>query len=150
MTDPERILDAAKTIIVVDWPTRDVPATLARAGYAVYVKGGPGPDTYAAYELRDGDLVGAKADGPPAHADLVYAHRPIEELPSIVAMARDVGARTVWIQSGLASDGTKDPKGCWMPADRSGEARQVVEAAGLAYVEDPYIADAIRQRGIQK
>ena len=150
MTEADQILEAAETVLVIDWPTTDVPETFARAGFSVFVKGGPGPDTYAAYELPDGDQVGAKAGGLPAHADLVYAHRPIEELPGIVALALEVGAKAVWIQSGLASDGTRDPKGCWMPIDRSREARRVVEAAGLAYVERPYVADAIRQVGLEK
>jgi predicted CoA-binding protein len=150
MTDAEPILESAESVVVVDWPTKDVPETFARAGYAVFAKGGPGADDYITFALRGGEVVTTPVGRSPDHADLVYAHRPVDELANIVTIARDVGARTVWLQSGLRSDGTKDPKGCWMPRDRSEEARQVVEAAGLAYVDHPYIADVIRQQGIQK
>jgi predicted CoA-binding protein len=44
----------------------------------------------------------------------VYSYRPVEELPGIVAMAQRLGARAVWLQSGVASDGTKTPDGYWM------------------------------------
>ncbi len=148
--DPDQILQAAGTVVLVDWPSRDVPDAFTRAGYTVYVKGGPGPDSYSAYELRDGDIVARSVRGPPGHADLVYCHRPAVELPQIVAIARQVGAAAVWHQSGLSAAGARDPRGCWMPADASLQARAAVEAAGLAYVEAPYIADAVRRLGIQR
>jgi predicted CoA-binding protein len=144
MTEPERILSAASSILVVDWPSRDVPETLARAGYSVVVKGGPEPDSYQAQEVRDGEVVPRSVGPPPDHADIVYSHRPLAELPGIVRLATDVGATTVWCQSGLASAGVDDPKGCWVPEDESRQARSTVESAGLAYIEDAYIADVAR------
>jgi predicted CoA-binding protein len=132
MTEAEQILRAASSILIVDWPSRDVPDTLAGAGFAVLVKGGPDPAQYA------------------AHVDLVYVHRPIAELSGIVAMAKSLGARTVWYQSGLASSAVKDPKGCWLSEDASREARTIVEAAELRLVDDVYIADAVRRLGIRK
>jgi predicted CoA-binding protein len=145
MTDAERILKAASSVLVVDWPSRDVPDSLARAGYAVVVKGGPEPDNYQAQELRDGAVVARHVGRPPDHADIVYSHRGLGELPGIVQMARELGATAVWCQSGLAGPEVKDPKGCWVPEDESREARSLVESAGLAYVEDAYIADLARQ-----
>jgi hypothetical protein len=53
----------------------------------------------------------------------------------------------VWVQSGLSAAGDKDPQGCWLPADEAAGARALVEAAGLAYVDQPYIAGAVRARG---
>jgi predicted CoA-binding protein len=79
MTEPEAVLRAARSVLVVDWPSRDVPDGLAAAGLEVVVKGGPGP-----------------LDPRPEHIDLVYAYRPIGELPGIAAMANELGARTVW------------------------------------------------------
>jgi hypothetical protein len=35
MTDVARLLRGTKTVLLVDWPSREVPETLARAGYAV-------------------------------------------------------------------------------------------------------------------
>jgi len=148
-TEAERILKAANRILVVDWPSRDVPDTLARAGYAVVVKGGPEPDNYQAQELRDGSVV-ARRVSPPDHTDLVYSHRPLAELPGNVEMARGLGASTVWCQSGLAGPGMNDPEGCWVPEDQSREARSTVESAGLAYVDDVYIADLVRKLGISR
>ncbi len=150
MTDAEQLLESTGSVLVVDWPSRDVPDTLARAGYMVVVKGGREPDNYSVHELRDGETVVCNVAGPPEQADLLYSHRPRDELPGIVAMAKEIGARAVWCQSGLASAGTKDPKGCWVPEEASREARSLVESAGLRYVDDVYIADAVRDLEIHK
>jgi len=147
MTEAEQILDNADSVVVVDWPSRDVPDSLTRAGLAVVVKGGPGLDDYSAYELSDGEVVVRGVGRRPERADIVYSHRPIGELPGIVALAQQLGAKTVWRQSGLAGNGAKDPEGCWVPEDESREARKIVESAGLAYVDDTYIADAVRGLG---
>jgi predicted CoA-binding protein len=145
--EAEQILREAGTILIVDWPTRDVPDTLARAGYTVLVKGGPEPDNYWIYEVQDGEVASRRTGQAPAAADLVYSYRPVGELPGIVAMALLLGAGAVWLQSGVASDGTKAPDGCWMGQAASREARAIVESAGLRYVESPYIADEARRLG---
>lgn len=150
MSEAEQILRAAGTVVVVDWPSRDVPETLARTGYTVLVKGGPGPADYSFHELRGGEVVPRPAGGPPRSADLVYAHRPVAELAGIASLARQLGATAVWYQSGLASAGAKDPHGCWMEPDASKTARAIIEEAGLTLVESPYIADEVRRRGIHK
>lgn len=150
VTEAEQILESASSVLVVDWPSKDVPDTLARAGYTVVVKSGPEPDNYLVHELHDGEIVARNVGRPPGQVDVVYSHRPLAELPGIIAMARDTGAQAVWCQSGLASAATTDPKGCWVPDDASREARSLVESAGLRYVEDTYIADAVRRLGIRK
>ncbi len=149
MSDADQILRAADSILLVDWPSKDVPETLSRAGYAVFVKGGPEPTDYSAYDVRGDEVVNRPLGRPPAHADLVYSYRPVSELPAIVALAREVGAAAVWHQSGQAAAGEDDPRGCWMPGDASQQARAIVESAGLTYVEAPYIADAVRSLGIR-
>jgi predicted CoA-binding protein len=58
--------------------------------------------------------------------DIVYAHRPLDGLERIVEQARTLNARAVWLQSG------------------SPQARQIVERAGLLYVDSPYLPDAVR------
>jgi predicted CoA-binding protein len=142
-----QILRETGSVLVVDWPSKDVPETLTRAGYTVLVKGGPEPDNYRAYEVRDGEVISRRTGEAPATVDLVYSYRPVEELPGIVAMAQRLRARAVWLQSGVASDGTKAPDGCWMDQASSRAARAVVESAGLAYIDAPYIADEVRSRG---
>ena len=142
-----QILAQARSVLVIDWPSRDVPATLAAAGLAVTVKGGPGPTDYTVWEVAGGEPVTRRLGHPPDHADLVYCHRPFSELPSIIAMAQGLGARAVWRQSGLTSTGAKAPDGCWVPPAESRQGRELAAAAGLNYIDDIYIAEAARALG---
>jgi predicted CoA-binding protein len=141
----EKVLKSVHTVLVVDWPSKDVPDTLARAGLEVTVHGGPGPEDYSSYGYDDGAVVVRRSGVAPEHVDLVYAHRPLAELPGIIAMAQALHAKVIWLQSGLTSTGTKDPRGCWLPGEESRGARELVEAVGMAYFDEPYIADAVRQ-----
>jgi len=122
-------LAGTHSILVVDWPTRDVPDSSALAGLDVVVHGGPGPEDYVAYEVVDGEVVERRVGQPPEHADVVYTYRPIDELPENLELARAVGARTIWVQSDVD--------------DAAG--RTLLEAAGLVYVDSPYIGDAARR-----
>jgi predicted CoA-binding protein len=142
--NPGEILQSVETVLVIDWPSRDVPETLVRAGFHVFVRGGPGPADYSAYELNDGQVVPRKVGQPPERADLIYSHRPLSELPGIISMAKLLQAKTVWTQSGLSAAGVKDPKGCWLPEEERRSAQSSVEAAGLNYVSEPYIGDVAR------
>jgi hypothetical protein len=147
MADPVKLLSGAKTVLLIDWPSRDVPDTLARGGFTVVSS--DGPDEYNAYEV-EGDAVRVRAVGaPPKRADLVYTHRPIDELKDIIDAAKAAGAKTLWIQSGLDENGAKDPRGCWLPDADSTKAREIVERAGLVYIESPYIADAVRGQAVK-
>ncbi len=139
-----RILAQTRSILVIDWPSRDVPATLAAAGFAVTVKGGPGPTDYTVWEVTDGEVVTRHLGRAPEHADLVYCHRPFSELPSIIAIAQELGAKAVWRQSGLTSTGARTPDGCWTPPGESQQGRELAAAAGLNYIDDIYITDAVR------
>lgn len=145
MTDVAKLLAGTTTVLLVDWPSRDVPDTLARSGFAVVSN--DGPDEYNAYEIDGGEIRVRDVGQLPKTADLVYTHRPIDELPEIVDTAKAVGARAVWIQSGRDKTGAKDPRGCSLSQAESGRARAIVEGAGLTYIEAPYIADAARGRG---
>lgn len=145
MTDAQSIALDAASVLLVDWPSREVPDALVRAGYSVTVRGGPEPDAFSVHELRGGEVV-VRRTGPPEHVDLVYCHRPLDELPEITALAKELGAMAVWRQSGVSRDGAKDPTGCWISEDESHAARSVVEAAGLEYVDDTYIVDVVSER----
>jgi hypothetical protein len=149
MTDAETILRSAESILVIDWPTEELPETLARAGYVVVVKGGPGSDDYVEYVAIGDGSVRLRPLGRPDKIDVVHVYRPLEELPGFVDLAVELGATTVWILSGLASAGTRDPLGSWLPSDQSAEARRMVESAGLAYIDRPAILEAIRTAGIE-
>ena len=141
-----RILAQTRSVVVIDWPSRDVPAALAAAGFEVTVKGGPGPADYTVWEVAGGEVVTRPLGRALEHADLVYCHRPFSELPSIIAMAQGLGARAVWRQSGLTSTGAKAPGGCWTAPGESGQGRELAAAAGLDYIDDVYIAGAARAR----
>jgi predicted CoA-binding protein len=142
-----RVLAETRSVLVIDWPSRDVPASLAFAGFTVFVKGGPGPADYAAWELDRGEPVSRPLGREPDQVDLVYCHRSFGELPALVALARRLGARAFWWQTGLTSGGGKAPSGCWVPPGQSRQARELAAAAGLGYIDDVYIADAARVRG---
>jgi predicted CoA-binding protein len=142
-----RVLAETRSVLVIDWPSRDVPASLAFAGYTVFVKAGPGPADYAAWALDGGEPVSRPLGREPDRVDLVYCHRPFDELPGMVALAGRLGARAFWWQTGLTSDGGKDPSGCWAPPEESRQAREWAAAAGLGYIDDVYIADAVRASG---
>ena len=69
MSDSDQILLTAGSILLVDWPSTDVPETLAGAGYAVFVKGGPEPDNLL--EVRAARREGRRS----AHRRSPYARR---------------------------------------------------------------------------
>jgi CoA binding domain len=79
----------------------------------------------------------------PEQADLIYFYRPLSELPGIIAAAKDLGAKTIWTQSGLSAAGVKDRKGYWVPEEELRLARHLVQSAGLNYIAEPYIGDVV-------
>lgn len=134
------------SVLVIDWPSRDVPESLARAGLSVIVRNGPLPQDFAVYEMSAGEIVVCRSKSPPGQVDLVYAFRPPAELPGIIATARELGAKAIWIQSGYSAEGVRDPAGCWMPDDLIRKLRKEAKTAGLTCVTEPYIGAASRAR----
>jgi predicted CoA-binding protein len=139
------MLRTVNTILVVDWPSKDVPEALTLAGFHVIVHGGPGPDDYSVYELNSGEIIVRQVGRPPESADLIYSYRSFSELPEIVATAKRLGATTIWTQSGLSAAGVSDTKGCWIPEAELQSAGQLVRSAGLELITQPYIGDVARQ-----
>lgn len=144
MNDPAEILRQAHRVVLYDWPDQDVPNALALAGFDVMIHGGPAAEDVFRREVVDGKVVSQRLGIPPQSADLVYVFRPLEELPQILGESKRMGASTIWHQSGLDGAGQRDPRGC-APSPDSEQWRQQVEAAGLGYIEDAYIADTARQ-----
>lgn len=143
--DANAIFQNVDTILVIDWPTKEIPEILARAGFHVVVRGGPGPEDYSTYELTNGQVVPRRIGRPPERADLVYSYRPLSELPETIALAKSLHAKTIWTQSGVSAAGINDPKGCWLPDEELQSARSLVQSAGLNYVTQPYIGEAARE-----
>jgi predicted CoA-binding protein len=143
--DSKEILKHARTILLIDWPSKDVPETLTRAGFRVFVHGGPGPDDYSVYEFDGSEIVSRRTGRPPDQADLVYSYRPLAELAQTIDQANAVAAKFLWMQSGLSPDGKNDPRGCWMAEEDSKSAKRQVQAAGLQLITEPYIPDVARE-----
>ena len=139
------VLRHARTILVVDWPSRDVPESLVHAGFTVFTKGGPAAGDFFLHEWRDNQLVQKHIGHPPDLADIVYSYLPLAELPAIIDLGKSVHAKIIWTQSGLCSDGTKDPRGCWLSREGKIAACQQIQSAGLTHISQPYIADVARQ-----
>jgi len=143
------ILRAVETVLVIDWPSKEVPELLARAGLRVAVRGGPGPEDYSIYEIKgevdNGAVTERRTGCSPERADLIYSYRPLSELPGIITTAKELGAKTIWSQSGVTASGGKDPRGCWIAEEELTLARNLVEAAGLRFIVKPYIGDAAQK-----
>lgn len=141
----KELFNGVETVLVIDWPSREVPELLALAGFNVVVHGGPGPEDYSAYEVKDYKVVSRRVGRPPEHAELVYSYRPLSKLSQTITAAKQVHAKTLWTQSGVSPEGQKDPKGCWLSDEELRSARNQVEAAGLIYITEPYIGDVVRE-----
>jgi len=68
----------------------------------------------------------------PDPVDVVDVFRPAEETPAIARDAVAIGAKVLWLQSGIAND----------------EAEQIGEAAGLTVVMDRCMGATHRQLGL--
>lgn len=128
MSVPADVLAAARAVLLVDYPSRVVPDTLVRAGRTVFVKSGPGPGDFTLQRLQGEEVVARLLGQAPDHVDLVYAHRPLAELPGIVELAKQLGASAIWRE--------------FDPAE-SAQARRLVEEAGLRYVDEAPIVDLL-------
>jgi hypothetical protein len=115
---PEQVLENARIVLLVDWPSTAVPRALLEARLTVF---GFSPGGYSRAELaagapapRDGvrsfppvrdevgHLVFRRLDRRPDQVDLVYVHRPAKELPGIlVTHAVPLGATALWLQPPL-------------------------------------------------
>ena len=144
VTTPERnalaLLRAAKTILLVSFIGPEVPVTLASAGFEVIAKTGPAPGDWATCDARDGALVTSPLAAPPDHVDLVHLDWTTA-FDEYVEVAHRLGAATFWHHSARTRPPEPaDNRGCWLPAPQSARQRDVVEAAGMTYLDDHYIA----------
>jgi uncharacterized protein len=126
-----RALPPGSVILLVDWPSRDVPRALVNAGFTV-LSANMARGTASSYSVvpgaGDGDeqVVITPLDAMPEHVDVVSIFRPPEEHAAITRRAVALGAHTVWVLRGGLSDG----------------ARRIAADAGLTVVDDAEVAGA--------
>ena len=110
-----------RTILLADWPSADVPRSLVEAGFRVIVKGGP-HDRFLEWTPS-----GERIEVTDFDADILYIHRPLDELPHLIELGQRHGVNAVW----------RDP------APGSADFRALVEAAGLVYIDECPITAAL-------
>jgi hypothetical protein len=126
------VLQDTSSILLIDYPGRVVPDTLARSGFEVTAHEGPGPEEYFRYSADGDEVTKSAGAGPPAAADLVFSHRPLDELGPIIEEAVRLGARALWQHTGYTRDERR-------------QAEAMVASAGLVYVDEPNILDAVAE-----
>jgi hypothetical protein len=114
---PTKRLKSTGTGLVIDWPTKEVPETLARAGLRVVVRGGPGSEDYSLYQLRDGALC------------------------SIIETAKRLNAKEILDTVAMSAEGVRDAKGGCVSEPEEQFARNLVRSAGPSHRAQPYIAE---------
>ena len=142
MSDPNQILKAARSILLVDWSHPEVPRTLVEAGFTVFcaspgrhsvVEIIPEPpkdvatgDVFPPREHEDGYLVFRRLGEPLKAVDIVNVYRPENEHAGIVAnQVVPLGAKVLWLQ----------------PSVNAGVARQLAADHGFELIEGIDIAD---------
>ena len=136
-------------VLLVDWPSQDVPRALLAAGcavlsanlangtasaYGVADSGGEPPpadgvEVIAAEREADPALMIRALEAMPAHVDAVALFRPEAEHVAIARRAVALGARALWVQRGRLAD----------------DARPIAHEAGIVVIEDRPQSDAITQ-----
>ncbi|MET0903663.1 MAG: SRPBCC domain-containing protein [Acidimicrobiales bacterium] len=137
------VLRGARRVLLVSFIDEEVPRALLQAGLGVLVKSGPGPDQWSLARL-DGDALVFDARTAPEPVDIV--HLDVDTLfDEYLDVAVRLGASVYWVHSARTRPPTPhDTRGTWLPDDVSIIQREAVEARGLIYIDDVYIADAAR------
>ncbi|HEU5486100.1 MAG TPA: hypothetical protein VFU98_14420, partial [Microlunatus sp.] len=94
MAAPDEILQAARHVVVQDFPSRDIPDALTRAGFTVTIYGGPAEADVVTSEWSGDDIVHRRVGHYPDAADLFYSYRPLAEIDAILTEAQRLGVRT--------------------------------------------------------
>jgi len=119
MTDPETIVEEAKTVAVIglsDDPEKyshEVASYLNEQGYRI-IPVNPN------YEEVFGEHAYDTVEEIPEEVDVVDVFLPPDKTPDVAEDAVRAGAKTLWLQEGITNE----------------ETRRIAEEGGLAYVED--------------
>lgn len=124
----KEILSSAKTIAVVGCSTdptkaaHDVPRYMKSQGYRIIPVHPKAPEIL-------GERAYPNLEAIPERVDIVNIFRPSEEAPAIVQQAAKIGAKVVWMQTGIESE----------------EAYSIGRKAGLEVVMDTCIGTEHRR-----
>ncbi len=124
------LLESSRTVAIVGLSTdrekasSKIAEVLIDAGYDVI------PVHPKATEILGRTAFASLADIP-VPVDIVDVFRPAEEAPGIAQQAVAIGAKTLWLQLGIASE----------------QARITAEGAGLDYIEDTCIGATTQRLG---
>ncbi|HVW95130.1 MAG TPA: CoA-binding protein [Mucilaginibacter sp.] len=102
------ILKNAKTILLVDWPTEEVPLSLLKAGFMV-ISYSPHKYSLISYESNyaTDKLVYSDLETAPGEVDIVNIFRPENEHPEIITRhVLPLRAKTVWLHPPVTSNAT--------------------------------------------
>ena len=143
--DARAALQAAETVLLVDWVGDETPSTLVRVAPVVFGKIGPRSDDWARLFPSD-DPPGYRVErGPrPERVDLLHLDWTLG-FDEFLAEAVDLGAKTFWYHSSRTRPpAPADKRGCWLPPRTSARLRAAVETAGITYIDDRSIVDIAR------
>ena len=128
-TFAEHILKMAKTILLVDWPSVDVPRTLLKAGFRIYSYS-PGQYSEAVLGGDNNNVTFNDIESTPGEVDIVNIFRPEQEHAEIIEMhALPLKANVIWLHPPVVST-------------KTGE---LSKEHGLAFIEGVDIAEIAMQ-----
>ena len=101
----KEVLDAAKNILLIDWPNADVPGVLLEKGFTVFCYS---PGRYTRAQIEKDRLVFQELDRIPGPIDIVNVYRPEQEHPDIISQhVLPLGAKVLWLHPPLISEKTR-------------------------------------------
>jgi CoA binding protein len=122
--DPRDVLKEAKVVLLVDWPTPELPRILLKSGFKVFCYS---PNGYTRAEIvaeyphdvnqknifppkdKGGFLVFRQLAAPPPAIDIANVYRPEQEHAGIVTnVLLALGTKCVWLQPPVTSAKTRD------------------------------------------
>ena len=136
-------LREAQSVLLVDWIGPELPSLISRRVPEVYGKIGPKDDDWARIEPTADDEQGFRAiRGPcPDHVNLLHLDWTLG-FDEFADEAVRLGASTFWYHSARTRPpAPADHRGCWVPRRQSAAQRARIEASGLSYIDDHYLAD---------
>jgi predicted CoA-binding protein len=129
----ELIPEKIEAILLVDWPSPEIPRTLVNAGFTVFSYS---PEKYsqALIEITapgEFELIFRQMDHSPGAIDLVLIYRPPEEHEAIIkGHVLPLGARVIWLQ----------------PPVESSKTMEMAREYGLVFIEGHDIREILQER----